>query len=218
MLNNCAGGITPWGTWLTCEENFNGYFWRQRRKASRNDKRAASATASRRNWYNWGHTTTASTSRRSRTRPTASAGSSRSIRSIPASVPVKRTALGRFKHEGAGSVVNKDGRFVVYSGDDERFDYVYKFVTAGTRQRARTAPPIATCSTRARSTSRSYNADGTGEWLPLVHGQGKLTAENGFATRRDVLINARLAGDALGATRMDRPEDIDVNPQPARST
>ena len=131
MINNCAGGTTPWGTWLTCEENFNGYFLGPAAGRPSRKRQLQALSAFRRRRYAWGNFydrfDVEQGAERSRT---ASAGSSRSTRSIPTSTPKKRTALGRFKHEGAAGIVNKDGRYVVYSGDDERFDYVYQFVTA----------------------------------------------------------------------------------------
>ncbi len=210
MLNNCAGGMTPWGTWLTCEENFNGYFWGS--VVGHPDEQALKRYGVPSNWYNWG----AYYDRFDIAKEPNEANRFGWMVEIdpmdPKSVPVKRTAMGRFKHEGAGGVVNKDGRYVVYSGDDERFDYVYKFVTEG-RVNARSRAVNRNLLDKGTLYVAKYNADGTGEWLPLVHGQGKLTAQNGFRDQGEVLINVRAASDALGATRMDRPEDIDVNPR-----
>jgi secreted PhoX family phosphatase len=120
MFNNCAGGVTPWGTWLTCEENFHGYFWGKigdKHPEYRNYRRYGVPS----NWFNWG----AYEDRFDILKEPNEANRFGWVVEIdpfdPQSKPKKRTALGRFKHEGAAGIVNKDGRYVVYSGDDERF-------------------------------------------------------------------------------------------------
>ncbi len=211
MINNCAGGKTPWGTWLAAEENFNGYFM------GSGDGAHPNAAAFKRygvpgNSYNWG----AYDERFDIAREPNEANRFGWMVEIdpfePGSTPKKRTAMGRLKHEGAETILNKDGRVVCYCGDDERFDYVYRFVSEGQFDAANREANRDLLDKGILSVAR-FDADGSLEWLPLVHGQGPLTAEKGFATQADVLINARLAADALGATKMDRPEDIQPNPK-----
>ena len=131
----------------------------------------------------------------------------------PTSTPRKRTALGRIKHEGAAGIVNRDGRYVVYYRRRRALRLCLPVRHRGTRRSRTTAPPTATCSTTARSRSRATTPTARVDWLPLVHGQGPLTAANGFDSQADVLIETRRAADLLGATKMDRPEDVEANPK-----
>ena len=134
-------------------------------------------------------------------------------RSVRSSLdPAKRTALGRFSHEGAWPSMANDGRLTMYMGDDRAFEYIYKFVS---RDRMNASDRAANRDLLDHGTLyvAKFHEDGGGEWVALVHGQGKLNAGNGFADQAEVLIKTRQAADALGATRMDRPEWIAVPPR-----
>lgn len=218
MLNNCAGGMTPWGTWLTCEENFNGYF----APNGAADAQTPEGLALRRygikgEWYAWSKFINRFDVSKEPNEPNRFGWVVEIDPLDPTSMPVKRTAMGRFKHEGAGTIINKDGRFVAYQGDDERFDHVYRFVTEGKvnlTDRAANKDLL----DRGTLSAAKFNADGTGEWLPLEHGSSPwLTDSFGFKDQAEILINARLAASMIGATRMDRPEDIEVNPRTGKA-
>ncbi len=211
-LNNCAGGMTPWGTWLMAEENFHGYFWTDKLDADGNPDLSDQPEAAQMKrygvpgrWYAWGKFHDRFNIDKEPNEANRFGWVVEVDPRNPEAKPVKHTALGRFRHEGAETATSKDGHLVVYMGDDARFDYQYKYVSTGVVS----DDPAANSNLLRDGTlyAARFDADGSVHWLPLVHGEGPLTAENGFASQGDVLIDARLAADALGATPMDRPED-----------
>jgi secreted PhoX family phosphatase len=213
-LNNCSAGTTPWGTVVSGEENFHQYFANLARIAEDDPIRGLHERfgipeeGSERQWE------------RFHDRFDLAKEPNEAFRFgwavevdpyDPASTPKKRTTLGRYKHEAITSVVAPDGRVAFYSGDDQTFEYVYKFVSAGRYDPDDRAANLDLLDEGTLYVAR-FNDDGSGEWMPLVHGEGPLTEANGFGSQAEVLINARGAGDLLGATKMDRPEDMEPNP------
>ncbi|MPY63965.1 PhoX family protein [Streptomyces spongiae] len=229
-LNNCSGGTTPWGTTLHGEENFNQYFANGSRAT---DKRyGIGTTASERKWERFD-------------KRFDLAQEPNEVHRFgyvvefdpydPSSTPRKHTAIGRYKHEAATIRLTADGRPVVYSGDDERFDYFYKFVSSkrmkhGTSRAVREhnltlldegtlyvakltgdSPAIEIDGTGKLPADGEF--DGSGEWIPLATATAKgATSHVDGMTAEEVFVFTRLAGDKVGATKMDRPEDIEPNP------
>ncbi len=208
-LNNCANGHTPWGTYLTCEENWDGRFGTAApislTKAER--RYALSRSGGENGWHTVDPRFDLAKNRNEPNR----FGWVVEINPIdPESTPVKRTALGRIKHENAATVEAQDGRIVVYTGDDSDGEYLYKFV--GTRPwREHQAQGQSPLDHGVLHVAR-FEDDGRGAWLPLVHGRGALTTARGWADQADVLLRTRLAAEAVGATRLDRPEWVAVHP------
>lgn len=208
-LNNCAAGQTPWGTYLACEENWNGYF-SSRPNPGADELRYGLGPNG---WgYRWHEHDERFDAAKHPHEPHRFGWVVEIDPMDPTQTPIKRTALGRFKHEGATTTLSKDGRAVVYMGDDERFEYIYKFVS-----RDRVVPGGYQANRQVLDHGTLYvarfDAQGHGRWLPLVHGQNGLSAERGFASQAEVLIRCRQAADVAGATKMDRPEWIAVHPQ-----
>jgi secreted PhoX family phosphatase len=210
-LNNCAMGFTPWGTYLSCEENFNGFFFRTTNPDNRSNLEKRYGISPFNEGTRWYTTHPRFNADTEPNEPNRFGWVVEIDPFNPKSTPVKRTALGRFKHEGARVEETKQGKVVVYSGDDERNEYIYRYVSnlAWRVARQRGINPL---DDGILYVAR-FNTDGTGDWLPLTPANVPPTPDHPMGwSLSDILINTRAAADAVGATMMDRPEWIDTFP------
>jgi len=209
-FNNCANGWTPWGTYLTCEENFSFHFKPPADPNTMEERYALTP------WvgfsFNWGELDPRFDVARNRNEPNHHGWVVEIDPYDPQAQPVKRTALGRMSHECAVPAICNDGRVAFYTDDDRVFEYLYKFISANPWNPDDRAANRDLLDTGTLYVAR-FNADGSGDWLELTHGKNGLTPENGFDSQAAVVMFARAAGDRVGATKMDRPEWIAVHPQ-----
>jgi secreted PhoX family phosphatase len=213
---NCAGGVTPWGTVLTCEEGVSDIFGGDFAKVPEELKPLLERYGfDGSDYYGRGRVEARFRLDEEPNEPNRFDWVVEIDPYDPASTPVKRTALGRTSHEGATVVVNKDGRVVVYMGDDDYFEHIYRFVSAKAFDPADRAANRDLLDQGTLSVAR-VAADGTLVWEKLVHGMGPLTEANGYRDQGDVLVKTRFAAAALDATRMDRPEGFQANPVTGR--
>lgn len=205
--NNCGNGRTPWGTYLACEENFNGYF-----SASAEDFRPDADQKryglGKRDWgYNWALADERFDMSRHPNEPHR-AGYVVEIDPLdPESVPRKLTALGRFKHENAEVVVAGNGQVVVYMGDDERGEFIYRFISDG--RYAAGGDNSRLLESGMLHVAR-FTDNMRGEWIALT------PASTGMSTQAEICIRTRQAASAVGATTMDRPEWVAADPRGSR--
>lgn len=203
--NNCGTGRTPWGTFLTCEENFNHYFSSDDEDAPVSPEYQRYGISPDESGYGWGEYDERFKTNLEPNEPNR-AGYVVEINPLdPSSLPKKRTALGRFKHENAELVIAKSGKVVVYMGDDERGEFLYRYVSAGTY--AQTAGGGDLLDNGDLYAAR-FNDDGSGEWLVL-------SPQTTGMTRAEISIFTRMAASQVGATTMDRPEWVAANPKKA---
>lgn len=201
-FNNCGSGRTPWGTYLTCEENFNGYFGATDEAAALPEDYARYGIRAEGRGYDYHKYDARFDVSKNPGEPRRAGYVVEIDPADPMSVPVKRSALGRFKHENAALVLAPDGRVVVYLGDDERGEFLYKFISD-----AAYVPGGDTAALLDEGTLHvaQFHEDGTGQWLPL-------TPETTGMTLPEICILTRQAASKVGATTMDRPEWVAVNP------
>jgi len=201
-FNNCGNGKTPWGTYLACEENFNSYFLSSEGEAFQQtaaQKRYGIASKGKDRGYGWGKVDSRFDVSKEPNEPNRH-GWVVEVDPTGKRAPKKLTALGRFKHENAELTLAKDGRAVVYLGDDERGEFLYKFVS---RERYQADSDNWNLLDEGDLFVAKFNEDGSGEWLPL--------AAAGMAAD-ETLVFAREAASKVGATTMDRPEWVAANP------
>ena len=208
--NNCGSGKTPWGTYLACEENFNGYF--SSSEVTEDQKAVELAPELKRygisakDWgYGWARIDNRFDVAKTPNEPNRAGYVVEIDPRDPASTPKKRTALGRFKHENAECVVNADGHLVIYMGDDERGEFLYRYVSDGVY-----APGVDTDELMENGTlyAARFHDTGAGEWLALT------PATTGM-DQAEICIHTRQAASHVGATTMDRPEWVTANPNKA---
>jgi len=203
--NNCGSGQTPWGTYLACEENFNGYF-----SATDKDHKVSAELkrygVSSKDWgYGWANIDDRFNVEHNPNEPNRAGYVVEIDPRDPTSTPKKRTALGRFKHENAECVINQDGRLVIYMGDDERGEFLYRYVSDGVF-----SPGVDTDDLMENGTlyAAKFHDSGAGEWLAL-------TPETTGMSAAEICIHTRIAASSVGATTMDRPEWVAANPTKA---
>jgi uncharacterized protein len=222
-MGNCAGGQTPWGTYLTAEENIQDYFgnFAQLKGGASSDPHVVESHRRWRMWntyslYGWEVADPRFDLPRTPCEPFRFGWIVEIDPLDPERRPVKRTALGRFAHESANPIVAANGRVAVYMGDDDKFEYVYKFVSSE-RFDAKNRAANRELLERGELYVARFDASGAGQWLPLrFDPKGPLNAQSGFRDQAEVLIKARAAAALLGATPMDRPEDVEANPVTGR--
>jgi secreted PhoX family phosphatase len=206
--SGCAHGFTPWGTFLSCEENWHFQFVNGAAIPAEQRRYGITARGRRCRWEEHDERFDAA---RHPHEPNRFGWVVEIDPYDPGSEPVKRTGLGRLAHEGAACAVGPDGRLACYTADDAPFEYIYKFVAGRPVDPAHREANRGLLDDGVLHVAR-FNGDGTGDWLPLVWGRGPLVAANGFGDQGEVLIKTRQAADALGATPMDRPEWIVAHP------
>ena len=205
-FNNCGNGSTPWGTYLACEENFNGYFSAEdeTHEVSPELKRYG---VSAKDWgYQFARVDERFDVARHPNEPNRLGFVVEVDPSKPDAKPKKRSALGRFKHENAEMVVNGDGRIVVYMGDDERGEFLYRYVSNGVYAVGGETDSLME---DGRLYVAKFHDNGAGEWLELT------PESTGLASMAEVCIHTRIGASAVGATTMDRPEWVAANPNAA---
>ena len=237
--NNCGNGYTPWGTYLTCEENYTNVIGRaagddaQRSAKEITGLKRYGMSDGRKSPYLWDTAGTDDLFARWNSAVTGATAAD-DYRNVfntfgwvveidpfaPDSTPVKRSTMGRFNHEGAWPAPAVKGQpIVIYTGDDSRNEYIYKFVSKALWDEADINGGLAAGAKYLDEGTlyvAKFNADGSGQWIELTHGKNGLNASNAtypFADQADVLVHARLAADAVGATKMDRPEWGAINPR-----
>ncbi|MGH8476460.1 MAG: PhoX family protein [Methylococcales bacterium] len=209
---NCGGGITPWGTVLSAEENVHSYFYGHPGDGIEEENhRRFGIPFSENPRYHWGRVHERWNLEKNPREPLHVGWIVEIDPFDPDSVPVKHTALGRFKHEACSLHVNSDGRLVAYMGDDQYFEYVYRYVSKG-RFKPSDRENNRLLLTDGVLSVAEFRNDGRLIWHALEYGWGALTEMNGFRSQADVLIDTRKAADLCDATPMDRPEDVEVNP------
>ncbi|MBO0213358.1 PhoX family phosphatase [Vibrio sp. Vb2880] len=214
-FNNCSNGQTPWGTYLTCEENFDDFFGANKEGAVNADQKRY-GIAAKPSDYHWHQHDERFDVTKNPNEPNRFGWIVEIDPHNPDSTPMKRTALGRFKHENAAFTLNSDGYAVVYLGDDERGEHLYRFVSKNRYQKGNDAANRKLLDEGTLSVAKFDMQDkelkGQGRWIELTFGKNGLTPENGFKNQAEVLIFARRAATLVGATTMDRPEWVAVHP------
>ena len=205
-FNNCGNGSTPWGTYLACEENFNGYFATENQEHEVTAEMKRYGVSPKGRGYGWDKID----SRFDIVKEPNEANRHGYVTEVdaldPTSTPKKRTALGRFKHENAEVVVNGDGRIVVYMGDDERGEFLYRYVSNGVFA---TGGETDSLLDDGKLYVARFSDDATGQWVELT------PESTGMASMAEICIHTRVAASAVGATTMDRPEWVAANPKAA---